>query len=92
MLYTKPDRYECAECGGIASYPNPHAPDCIYRGAGQFAMSPMVSTIRIEMPITEYLAARAEGEEWPNLCTVLLNYIAALLTGIDQAAQGRVPA
>jgi hypothetical protein len=93
VIYTQPSRYVCEECGGIASYPNPHSPRCPYRGAGQFAMSPMVSTIRQEQIIAQGMIQRGlQADEWPEMARALLGNLGALLTGIDQTTMGRVPA
>ena len=94
MAYQQPGSYDCGQCGGTATYPDPHRSDCIFKGAGEFAMSPVVATCRREIAIAERMTAMSEilTDSWQDLCQALLQRMAELLTGIDQAAMGRVPA
>ena len=94
MAYQQPGRYDCDQCGGIATYPDPHRSDCIFKGAGEFAMSPVVATCRREIQLAEHMVAIQDvlADGWRDLCQALLQRMAELLTGIDQAAMGRLTA
>ena len=92
MAYQQPGRYDCDQCGGIATFPDPHRSDCIFKGAGEFAMSPVVATCRLEIQIAEQMTSTRDllADSWQDLCQALIRRMAELLTGIDQAAMGHV--